>query len=77
MLKVLLTRTEKRILELLARGYEPKAIAPMVGISYHTYNGYGHIIRVKLRATTTSQAVAIAVANTLIYTGDILGFEEG
>ncbi len=75
-MKAGLTVKEKRILELLARGYHPKEIAPMTKLSRASVNVYERIVRAKLGARTTPQDVAIAVANHLIRLNDIPEFEE-
>ena len=75
-MKAGLTVKEKRILELWAQGYHPKEIAPMINLSRVSVNFYGRMVRAKLRARTTPQAVAIAVANHLIRLNDIPEFEE-
>ena len=62
---------EKRLLELLVQGYAPKQIAPRLAITYHSFNWRSRIIRMKLRAVTTVQAVAIAIGNNLVCTKDV------
>ena len=60
---VYLTVMELRLLTFLATGYQPKQIYKMVNLSYPTVKFYIRIIKAKLGADTTTQAVAIAVAN--------------
>lgn len=78
-MKVHLSLTEKRMLTLLCQGHAPKQIAPMLNIAYGTWKMYITIVRIKLRAKTTNQAVAIAVHSRLIsFDGeDMPHFTEG
>lgn len=65
-MKVFLNDKEKLVIKLLALGYDPKQAAPKSGLTYNTFKNYLRIVKAKLNAKTTNNAIAIAVANGLV-----------
>jgi len=64
--QIYLNRTEVRILEKLREGYESKEIARMINLNYHTLKFYLLLIRAKLNARNTCNAVVKAIRLHLI-----------
>lgn len=64
--KELLSRREQECLSLLARGLRYQQIAFQLGTSVRTVEKQISSARIKLKATTIPQAIAIAVKNSLV-----------
>lgn len=61
-----LTRREKDVLGLLAKGYTMKEIASELCLSFETVHSYTKYLREKLHASNTASMVRIAIENHLI-----------
>jgi DNA-binding NarL/FixJ family response regulator len=61
-----LTAREHEVLELMASGLDPRAIARRLGISLHTCRGYVKAVLAKLDAHSQLEAVAIATRRGLV-----------
>jgi DNA-binding NarL/FixJ family response regulator len=61
-----LTAREHEVLELMASGLDPRAIARRLGISVHTCRGYVKAVLAKLDAHSQLEAVAVATRRGLI-----------
>ncbi|MBQ8009736.1 MAG: response regulator transcription factor [Bacteroidaceae bacterium] len=61
-----LTRREKDVLGLLAKGYTMKEIASELCLSFETVHSYTKYLREKLHANNTASMVRIAIENHLI-----------
>lgn len=63
---VVLTLRERQILERLREGFQYKAIAESLGISYFTVKGHMRLIFAKLQARGATEAVITAIRLKLI-----------
>jgi DNA-binding NarL/FixJ family response regulator len=61
-----LTAREHEVLELMASGLDPRAIARRLGISVHTCRGYVKAVLAKLDAHSQLEAVAVATRRGMI-----------
>lgn len=61
-----ITSRERQVLQLLADGLQQDAVGDRLGVSYQTIKNHLQNARVRLRAETTSQLIAIACFNNLI-----------
>lgn len=61
-----LSPTQKHVLQLIANGFLTKQIAIKLGISHRTVESHRQDTLVRLGASTSAQAVAIAIRSGII-----------
>jgi DNA-binding CsgD family transcriptional regulator len=65
-----LTEREQRVLERVADGQELAVIAREMGYALRTVKNIAHDVKMKLGANTLAHAVALAIAQGWLLTGD-------